>query len=102
MSPRNPLIIQWAEAAAKDMDGIADYLFGEGLAFDAVEDYVKHIYNAPHHLTTLPGAGKPGRVVPSIREWLIEDTPYAFLYRVLANRVQILRVMHGSRQFSEQ
>jgi plasmid stabilization system protein ParE len=79
------------------MDGIADYLLGEGLAFDAVEDYVKRIYNAPHHLATLPGAGKPGRV-PSTREWLVKDTPYALIYRVLADRVQILRVMHGSRQ----
>ena len=101
MSPRSPLIIHWTEAAAKDMDGITDYLFGEGLAFDAVEDYVKRIYSAPHHLATLPGAGKPGRV-PSTREWLVKDTPYALIYRVLADRVQILRVMHGSPQFPSQ
>ena len=101
MSPRSPLIIHWTEAAAKDMDGITDYLFGEGLAFDAVEDYVKRIYSAPHHLATLPGAGKPGRV-PSTREWLVKDTPYALIYRVLADRVQILRIMHGSHQFPEQ
>ena len=100
MSPRSTLTIQWTEAAAKGMDGIADYLLGECLTFDAVEDYVKRIYNAPRHLATLPGAGKPGRV-PNTREWLIKDAPYALIYRVLADRVQILRVMHGSRQFPE-
>ena len=98
MSLRNPLPIEWTETASKDMDGIADYLLGEGLAFDAVEDYVTRIYNAPQHLATLPGAGKPGRV-PNTREWLVKDTPYALIYRVLADRVLILRVMHGSRQF---
>ena len=101
MSPRSPLPIQWTESASEDLDGIADYLLGEGLAFDAVENYVKCIYKAPHHLATLPGAGKPGRV-PHTREWLVKDTPYALIYRVLADRVQILRVMHGSRQFPEQ
>ena len=101
MSPRSPLPIEWTETASADMGGIADYLLGEGLAFDTVEDYVTRLYKAPQHLVTLPGAGKPGRV-PNTREWLVKDTPYALIYRVLANRVQILRVMHGSRQFPEQ
>ncbi|EFL85760.1 hypothetical protein HMPREF0326_01463 [Desulfovibrio sp. 3_1_syn3] len=101
MSHRSPLTIQWTESASEDMDGIADYLLGEGLAFEDVEGYVKRIFKAPEHLATLPGAGKPGRV-PNTREWLVKDTPYALIYRVLADRVQILRVMHGSRQFPEQ
>lgn len=101
MSPRSPLTIQWTESAWEDLDGITDYLLAEGVAFEDAEDYVKHIFKAPDHLATLPGAGKPGRV-PNTREWLVKDTPYALIYRVLADRVQILRVMHGSRQFPEQ
>ena len=101
MSPHSPLPIEWTETASEDMDGIADYLLGEGLAFDAVENYIMRLYKAPQHLATLPGAGKPGRV-PNTREWLVKDTPYALIYSESANRVQILRVMHGSRQFPEQ
>ena len=101
MSPRNPLPFEWTEPAAEDVDGIIDYLLGESLPFDAVEDYVKRIYKAPEHLAMLPGAGKPGRV-PNTREWRVKDTPYALIYRALADRVQILRVMHDSRQFPEQ
>ncbi len=101
MSPRKPLPIEWTESAWEDLDGISDYLLGEGVPFEAVEDYVKRIYKAPQHLATLPGAGKPGRV-PNTREWLVKDTPYALIYRELVGRVQILRVMHGSRQFPEQ
>ena len=101
MSARSPLPIKWTESAWEDLDGISDYLVSEGVAFEDVEDYVKRIFKAPEHLSTLPGAGKPGRV-PNTREWLVKDTPYALIYRVAADKVQILRVMHGSRQFPEQ
>ena len=101
MSARNPLPIKWTESAWEDLDGISDYLLSEGVAFEYVEDYVKRIFKAPEHLATLPGAGKPGRV-PNTREWLVKDTPYALIYRVMADKVQILRVMHGSRQFPGQ
>lgn len=101
MSPRKPLPVEWTESSWEDLDGIADYLLGEGVAFEAVEIYLKRIFKAPEHLATLPGAGKPGRI-PRTREWLVKDTPYALIYRVLSARVEILRVMHGSRQFPEQ
>lgn len=60
MLSRNPLPLEWTEPAAQDIDGIVDYLLGERLPFDAVEDQVKPIYQAPEHLATLSGAGKPG------------------------------------------
>lgn len=101
MSLRKPLPIKWTESAGEDLDGIAEYLFSEGLDFDAVEAYIKRLYKAPEHLTTLPGAGKPGRM-PDTREWLVKDTPYALVYSVRGNMIYILRVMHGSRQFPEQ
>lgn len=101
MSSRNPLPIEWTESSWKDLDGVTDYLRGEGVPFEDVEEYIKRIFKAPEHLSTLPGAGKPGKM-PNTREWLVMDTPYALIYRVKGNTVQILRVMHGSRQFPEQ
>lgn len=101
MSPRKPLPIKWTESAWEDLDGISDYLLGEGVPFEAVEEYVKRIFKAPERLATLPGAGKPGRM-PDTREWLVKDTPYALIYAERDNKVHILRVMHGNRQFPEQ
>jgi len=98
MSPRKPLPIRWTESAWEDLDGIADYLLAEGMAFDAVAESVKRIFKAPEYLATLPGAGKPGRM-SNTREWLIKNTPYALIYTVRDDKVRILRVMHGSRQF---
>ena len=101
MLPRKVLPIVWTESAAHDLESIADYLLGEGVPFADVEEYVQRIYAAPKHLATLPGAGKPGRL-PGTREWLVKDAPYALIYAVRENKIRILRVMHGSRQFSEQ
>lgn len=101
MSSRNPLPIKWTESSWEDLDGITDYLLGEGVPFEEVEGYIKRIFKAPEHLSTLPGAGKPGRM-PNTREWLVKDTPYALIYRVKDNMVQILRVMHSSRQLPAQ
>ena len=98
MSLRKSLPITWTESAWKDLDGITDYLLAEGMAFEAVEEYVKRIFQAPEYLTTFPGAGKPGRM-PNTREWLAKNTPYALIYTVYGDKVRILRVMHGSRRF---
>jgi plasmid stabilization system protein ParE len=83
------------------MDNIADYLLGEGLPLDAVEDYVKRVYNAPKHLAVFPSAGKPGRM-PNTREWLVKDTPYTLIYAARDDTIRILRVMHYRRRFAEQ
>lgn len=101
MSPRNPLPIEWTESSWEDLAGIADYLLGEGAPFEVVEDYIKRIFKAPERLSTFPGAGKPGRM-PNTREWLVKDTPYAPVSRELIGTVQILRVMHSSRQFPQE
>ena len=96
MSARSPLPVKWTKSAWEDLSGITDYLLSEGVAFEDVEDNVKRIFMAPEHLATLPGAGKPGRV-PNTREWLVKDTAYAFIYRVMADKVQILHVMRSGR-----
>ena len=101
MSPRKIFHIVWTESAAHDLEGIADYLLGEGVLFADAEEYVQRIYAAPKHLATLLGAGKPGRM-PGTREWLVKDAPYALIYAVRGDCVRILRVMHGARQFGEE
>ena len=101
MSLRKPLLIQWTQNAWQDLDGIVDYLLAENEAFEDVEKYIKRIFTAPEHLATLPGAGKPGRI-HNTREWLVKDMPYALVYAINEDKLYILRVMHGSRQFPKQ
>lgn len=53
-------------------------------------------------LSTIPGMGKVVRLVASrmgeIRQWRIKDfQDYLIFYRIQDDRVEILRVLHGSR-----
>jgi addiction module RelE/StbE family toxin len=51
-------------------------------------------------LTHQPGSGRPGRV-PGTREKVLVDVPYIIAYRVEANSVVILRVLHTSRKWPD-
>ncbi len=51
-------------------------------------------------LEQFPESGRPGRV-EGTRELVIQRTPYIVAYRIVGDTVQILRVLHGSRQWPE-
>lgn len=43
---------------------------------------------------------QPGRV-PGTRELIVVDTPYIIPYRVIEDRVRLLRVLHGAQLWPE-
>jgi toxin ParE1/3/4 len=45
-----------------------------------------------------PGIGRPGRV-RGTREFVVSGTPFILVYRAEGTRVEILRVLHGRRQW---
>jgi toxin ParE1/3/4 len=49
-------------------------------------------------LRQFPESGRPGRI-EGTRELVIDRTPYIVAYRINANIVRILRVLHGSRRW---
>ena len=53
--------------------------------------------------TLLPDSaeiGRPGRV-PGTRELVIPRTPFIVPYRLVGNTIQILRIFHGARRWTE-
>lgn len=48
-----------------------------------------------------PSMGRPGRV-DGTREFVVTGTPYILPYRVRDGRVEILAVLHASRQWPDQ
>ncbi len=59
------------------------------------------IWEATLALSNHPAMGKHGRV-PGTRELVVTGASYIVPYRVVANEVQILRVLHGSRKWPEE
>jgi toxin ParE1/3/4 len=49
-------------------------------------------------LARFPQSGRPGRRAGT-RELVVGRTPYLVPYRILGETIEILRVLHGSRQW---
>jgi len=65
---------------------------------DAATDVAGKIWETTRMLSDHPAMGRPGRV-PGTRELIVAGTAYIIPYRVAADEVQILRVLHGARKW---
>ncbi len=75
----------------------------EFILFDnppAAEKEVNKVLEAVELLSMNPALGKAGRVAKT-RELVVAGTPYIVIYRVKGNRLEILRIFHGARQWPE-
>ena len=49
-------------------------------------------------LLDFPGMGRAGRI-KGTQEFLVTDTPYIIVYRLLDETLQVSRMLHGARQW---
>lgn len=77
---------------------IRDYIAIENP--QAARRIVTHIRQQALTLIDYPNAGRPGRV-EGTRELVTNPYPYIVAYRVEADEVQILAVVHTSRRWPE-
>jgi len=84
----------WAQHALADRDAIFKHIEAENpRAAVNVDD---QIVAAVRRLLDFPESGRPGRIAGT-RELVIPRTPYIAAYLVTADRVRILRVLHGAQ-----
>lgn len=83
-----------AEPAARDLEGIVDYIALDDPA--AAESVYRGIVQAARRLPQFPALGRPGRH-PETRELSLSGLPYLIVYEVSAEAVTILAVFHTSR-----
>lgn len=88
----------WGRYALEDRRAIFSYL--EGLNPSAAADMDEMIQGAVHNLRTYPNMGRQGRVA-NTRELVVVGTPFIVAYIVMTDRVKLLRVLHGARQWPE-
>jgi len=90
--------ITWRRIALSDLEDMRRHIAQENPAAGA--RIRAAIRNAVERLADHPYLGRSGRV-EGTRELVIAGTPFIAVYRVLANRLRILAVIHGSRQWPE-
>jgi len=93
------LRLRWTRLAERDLDDIADYI-GQDSPAAAARVVLELIDQAEALLTRHVALGRPGRVLGT-RELVIRALPYVIPYRVRNNYIEILRVLHTSRRWSE-
>ena len=91
--------IVWTPRAQRNLRDAARYLaqFNPPAALSTV----RTIRAAPRHLLEYPASGRPGRL-DGTRELVIAGTSYILPYRVHGDSIQVLAVMHTSRQWPDQ
>lgn len=90
--------IEWSDRSTRDIEELWTYI-----AYDNPRAAIRQvglINKATNKLTRFPGLGRPGRCMGT-RELIIGKTPYIAMYRIKNKTIEILRVLHGSRQWPE-
>ena len=84
----------WSQHALADRDVIFKHIEAESpRAAVNVDD---QILAAARRLLNFPESGRPGRVAGT-RELVVPRTPFIAAYVVTADRVRILRILHGAQ-----
>ena len=91
--------IDWTVVALRDLRAARSYIATKnpgaaGRQFDL-------IFDAIDGLAQFPESGRPGRLSGKL-ELVIGMTPYIVAYFVKAQRIQILRILHGRRLWPEE
>ena len=90
--------IRWLRLALDDLNELMEYIAKDNP--EAATKVARQIWETTRMLSNHPAMGKPGRV-PGTREMLATGTFYIIPYRVIANEIQILRVLHGAIKWPE-
>lgn len=86
--------IEWARLAADDLEDIDAYISRDNPA--SADRVIATLRQSVEKLTDFPSLGREG-LVKGTRELVITTLPYVISYRVKAETVQILTVLHTAR-----
>ncbi|MBF8272993.1 MAG: addiction module toxin, RelE/StbE family [Magnetococcales bacterium] len=86
----------WYKRAILDLKNVYQYIGQDNSK--AAEVVATRIRESTAKLKEFPAQGRPGRV-PGTRELVITDYPYLVPYKVIGEKLIILRVLHTSRSW---
>ena len=90
--------VLWLDQAVADLKAVRAHIARHDPSTAVV--VARRIRDAVKILGDYPAAGRAGRV-PSTRELVVSGTAYILAYRVRAETIEILRLLHGAQQWPE-
>jgi toxin ParE1/3/4 len=88
--------VVWSRRAVRHLVAVRAYIEKESEQNAAL--VASRILEAVDLLQTQPDMGRPGRVFGT-RELVVPGTPYIIPYRVRRERLELMAVFHGRRQW---
>ena len=90
------MIIRWLPQAHRNRLEQLDYIAQDNpLAAIGQDEEIERQVNM---LSEHPKMGRPGRVAGT-RELVVSSTPFVVIYRLRAQHIDVIRVLHSSRQW---
>lgn len=86
----------WLQEAIDDLEEIVAYIAERNPA--AAPKVAAALYDAAVRLGAHPHIGRQGRVAGT-RELVVSRLPYVLAYRIKPERVEVVRVIHGRRDW---
>jgi len=86
--------ITWTEPALRDLAAVRAYIAGDNPS--AAARRIALVVQVAGNLIRFPNIGRPGA-----RELVVAGTPYLLPYRIAADRLEILRVLHGRHRWPD-
>jgi addiction module RelE/StbE family toxin len=90
--------IIWSRRALLDVEHIRDYIAQDSPAY--AQPFIERLLHTTRHLPLFPQSGRsmPEADDPSVREVIYQG--YRIVYRICPNTIEIVMVVHGSRDLS--
>jgi len=88
--------IFWSRRAIGHLTALRDYIAEDSPASAAA--VARRILEAVELLAAQPHLGRPGRIAGT-RELVVPDTPYIIPYRIRGDRLDLIAVFHGRRNW---
>ena len=87
--------IEWSSIAQNDLNKIIDYIAQDSLEYALL--FYEQVREKVENLTQFPKMGRkvPELDDPNIRELILRN--YRLIYQILGEKIQIVRLLHGSR-----
>lgn len=90
--------LRWTQRALRRLDEIGAYIERDDPP--AAARVVSRIVSAAEALLAQPAMGREGRV-KGTRERVLSDIPYIIAYRIGANGIDILTVLHAAQKWPQ-
>ena len=89
--------ISWSGRALRDLRAVRDYIARDNP--DAAATTAVKILDSVERPVEFPASVRPARL-PNTRELIVAGTPFIIPYRITDEGVEILAVLHSSRNLS--